>query len=119
MLLAMRAVALVVLLLGVSCGSDARRCTSADQCRLGNGGLGQCLQGFCAYNDPSCPLGLRWDERAAKANTCVPAPDAALPDAPDVDGAGGDSGPDTAVDGGADAAPGDATSIDGAAADGA
>jgi hypothetical protein len=117
MLLSMRAAAVaafvlaavVALLALAACGPDRRRCTTGAQCQLDNGGHGQCLESSCAYDDPSCASGLRFDEHAEAPNHCVPRADAGVvSDAPPL--------PDAADDApSADAPIVDAPGIDGPA----
>ena len=106
------AIAAVVALVAIgACGPDRRKCTTGSQCQLDNGGRGLCLDFSCAYDDPSCASGLRFDEHAEEPNHCVPRADAGVvddaaplpdgvPDAPVVDGTIVDA---TKVDGAADA----------------
>jgi alpha-tubulin suppressor-like RCC1 family protein len=61
------AVAAVVAVLAIAVagcsGSSAYSCTSSSQCVAG-GAQGTCTGGYCAFPDPSCPGGLRYEENA-------------------------------------------------------
>jgi hypothetical protein len=105
----MAVVAFAALATVAACGPDRRKCTTGAQCQLANGGRGLCLDFSCAYDDPSCASGLRFDEHAEEPNHCVPRADASVSgDAPPLP----DGVPDAPAD---DATTVDATKVDGAA----
>ena len=88
-----------------ACAPDRRKCTTGAQCHLANGGNGLCIDSSCAYDDPSCASGLRFDEHAEEPNHCIPKADSGLPDdAPEADAADdatlADAPADAGVDGG-------------------
>jgi hypothetical protein len=59
--------------LGLGCGPEAWfACTDDDQCTR-SAELGQCVAGYCAFVDPSCPAQHRFGEHAPAdiAGTCV------------------------------------------------
>jgi alpha-tubulin suppressor-like RCC1 family protein len=70
--------------LGLALGCSSRSafpCASSSQCVAG-GQQGTCADGFCAFPDPNCPGGMRYEANAGDGlgGSCLPAPpDAALP----------------------------------------
>ena len=59
---------------GLACSSSLEefRCTLASEC----GDEGLCVGGYCAYEDPVCPQGLRYGEASGEdSNRCVGDPD--------------------------------------------
>ncbi len=87
MLWVMRAVVCAFVLAACSTNS-AYKCTASDQC-VSHGTAGTCEQSYCAFPDPSCASGLRFEPNAGGglANTCAnaltvdaPLADAAAPD---------------------------------------
>ena len=70
--------ALVTLALGCQ-GTSAFPCASSSQCVAG-GQQGTCTDGACAFADPSCPGGMRFEPNAGdgRGGACVPG----MPDAP-------------------------------------
>lgn len=75
---AVASLAAVALIGGSACKSDRTLgCESTDEC-VRSGVSGLCLlPGFCAFADPSCTGGLRWDDTAgaALADSCVDSTD--------------------------------------------
>ena len=58
---------MVVLALGAGCRVTGEfHCDTSDQCR-NNGTTGVCIVGSCAFGDPDCTSGWRYDESAAEA----------------------------------------------------
>src|SRR5439155_12281963 len=79
----MRGVAtIVVCLLAHGCAkTSAYKCTGSDQCVL-NGQAGTCApEGFCAFPDPGCPSGTRFETGAGDGlgGQCTAPPDAPIP----------------------------------------
>jgi len=72
----------VVCLLAQGCAkTNAYKCTASDQCVL-NGQAGTCApEGYCAFPDPGCPSGSRFESGAGGGfgGQCTAAPDAPLP----------------------------------------
>lgn len=71
-------IALAGLALGcvAACSSpSAYPCASSAQCVAG-GRQGTCAEGFCAFADPSCPGGMRYEPNAGDGlgGSCLPAP---------------------------------------------
>ena len=84
-----RWIALAGLALGAAGCSSPRSafpCSSSTQCVAG-GQQGTCSDGFCAFPDPECPGGMRWEGNAGGGHggACVPEP----PDASGPCGAAG------------------------------
>jgi hypothetical protein len=75
----------LLLVLALGCVREQRPCGEDGECVQENGGQGQCVEGFCAFSDPSCATGLRWDYWAERPDRCVPRPDASPPDAGEAD----------------------------------
>nr|MDQ3369962.1 hypothetical protein [Myxococcota bacterium] len=78
--------AVLALALVTACGArEPYACTAADQCVQG-GLLGICEQGSCAFADPSCDDGFRFESGTGDglAGTCATMrePDAGVPDPP-------------------------------------
>ncbi len=73
------ALALAALALGCQ-GPAAYPCASSSQCVAG-GQQGTCTDGFCAFPDPSCPGGMRFEPNAGdgRGGACVPEPQDARP----------------------------------------
>ncbi len=73
-------------LVACSPGRSAYACESSSQCVAG-GEQGTCAGGFCAFQDPGCPGGMRYEPNAGDdlAGACLPAP----PDAPAACGEAG------------------------------
>lgn len=73
-------------LVACSAPREAYPCASSAQCQSG-GEQGTCAGGFCAFADPSCPGGLRYEPAAGDGlgGTCAPAP----PSPPGACGAAG------------------------------
>jgi hypothetical protein len=68
-----RAALVAVFLLGGCLVEGQFPCDSDAKCQKG-AASGQCVQGFCAYEDGSCSSSLKWDNTApaGMANQCVP-----------------------------------------------
>jgi hypothetical protein len=122
----MRCLILALSLVSLACQPKEYTCAQSRECVASGGNFGRCVDEHCAYQDPACPSGYRFDDTAGDdADRCVPAtslePDAGVSDAggpdgdlPSVDAAA----PDAA--GAVDAAAQDVASpSDGGASDGA
>lgn len=74
---ALAALALAALMLAAACSNPTPyRCASSNQCVSG-GEQGACTaDGFCAFTDPSCPGGMRYEPNAGEGlgGQCLPPP---------------------------------------------